>query len=389
VRLAIVASHAIYYQVPIWRELSARAGLAVKAFYASDMGIRDYYEPDFAKFIRCDMPLLDGYQHAFLPNRPLQWLNWRYQFRCPSIYDELRGGGYDAILVVGKEYAYYLDAIRAANRLRIPVLYRAEWPVSRGGKLYTWIAEKHRALVYSRIDAFLCIGSRQFDFYGKYGVPREKMFWSPYCVDNTYFRMQAESLSGRRAELRRACGFTEGMRVIAFCGKLVDLKRPFDILHALGMLRDKDRYGALFIGTGPLQADVESVAKACGLRNVVVTGFVNLSGLARHYILADCLVLPSLRDNWGLVVNEAMNFGLPVIVSDRVGCAPDLVKDNGYVYPMGDVQALSRSLERVFATEDSAKDLGRRSLAIVDRFSVQAAADGIEQALRSDVVFHR
>jgi glycosyltransferase involved in cell wall biosynthesis len=116
---------------------------------------------------------------------------------------------------------------------------------------------------------------------------------------------------------------------------------------------------------------------------VVITGFVNQSGMGRYYAAADVLVLPSSHEPWGLVLNEGMCFGLPVIASDAVGAAPDLVRsgENGFVYPVGDVTALAAALRRLLADPAGRAAMGARSREIVGRFSYDADVDGILAAL--------
>ena len=383
-RLAVVTSHPILCQIPIWRTLARHPDVEVKVFYATNPGIRPYDAGFGGIRVKWDVPLLGGYNHEILENRPLEWLNWRFRYRCPGIRQVLREGDFDSLLVVGKEFAYYLDAMRTARKLGVPILYRAVTPQPKSASMSRVLAAWHRRRVYSHVSAFLCVGQTQYDFYGRYGIPREKMFWSPYCVDNSFFRAEAEKWGARRDETRRELGFGPETRVVAFAGKFIPVKRPLDLVEAFARLAERERYGLLFVGDGPLKGDIEGLSARHGLSNVALAGFRNQTEIGAMYAAADCLVLPSAHETWGLVVNEAMNFGLPVIVSDQVGCGPDLVRpgQNGYVPPKGDVEALARAIERVFASEDRRRQMGERSLAIVEGYSVAAAVKGIVKAFQ-------
>lgn len=353
----------------------------MEVFYASQGGaIEAVFDKDFNRPVRWDVDLLSGYCHRFLENRPWAWLNWRFQYRCPGVKDALASGRFDALLLLGKEYPFYLDAFHGALEKGIPVLYRADTPPPKRG-LLRWLADKHRRFFYQKVAAFGCVGKEQYHYYTAYGVAREKMFWTPYCVDNRFFAQARQT--ALREQIRGQLGFLPAQRVLLFCGKLIPLKRFIDVIQAFAKLRERERYGLLVIGDGPLRAEWEERVRQERLRGVQFVGFKNQSELPAFYGAGDCLIVPSSRETWGLVVNEAMNLGLPIIASDQVGCGPDLVRagENGYVYPVGDTQALAERIDTLFASEETRSAMGERSRQIVDEYSVEANVQGIWKAL--------
>jgi glycosyltransferase involved in cell wall biosynthesis len=149
--------------------------------------------------------------------------------------------------------------------------------------------------------------------------------------------------------------------VILFSGKLIPRKRPMDLLRAYaGLVEERVAAGLLFIGEGELRPVLEQFAREQGLTQVKIAGFQNQTQLPRYYAVGDVFVLPSEFDPWGLVVNEAMLFSIPVIVSDRVGAGPDLVQDNewGYTYPVGDVMRLRSLLKQLVLNTDLRQRMG-------------------------------
>ena len=103
--------------------------------------------------------------------------------------------------------------------------------------------------------------------------------------------------------------------------------------------------------------------------NVVFAGFKNQTELPEFYTVSDLFVLPSgFGETWGLVVNEAMCFRLPVIVSDAVGCSSDLIRDNGFIFPLGDVEKLSECINKVYL-ENKDNRLGKKSFEIIQGYS--------------------
>ena len=134
-----------------------------------------------------------------------------------------------------------------------------------------------------------------------------------------------------------------------------------------------------------MRAEAERYAAAHKLDLVRFCGFLNQTELPKAYVAADAFVLPSSYEPWGLVVNEAMCFGLPVIVSDRVGAAPDLVHkgSNGYIYPSGDVDALAASLAAVVRDPELCRRMGRQSKSLISSWGIDQTAAGVVDALTS------
>ena len=202
--------------------------------------------------------------------------------------------------------------------------------------------------LFRHISAFLYIGEENKKFYEFYGVPEGKLFFAPYAVDNNRFMAAAKELRIRNQELRKRLSIKREAVVILFVGKLIEKKRPFDLLKAYELLSKtqnlKTKIYLVFVGDGALRPELEKYVQEHNLKNVIFAGFKNQTELPEYYALSDFFVLPSgVGETWGLAVNEAMCFGLPIIVSDIVGCGPDLIKngENGYIFPFGNVEKLS------------------------------------------------
>jgi glycosyltransferase involved in cell wall biosynthesis len=245
------------------------------------------------------------------------------------------------------------------------------------------------AAAFARIAAVLVIGTRNRDYYRAFGVPDEKFYWAPYGVDNSWFALSEPARSLARARVRRTLGVSDDTIVFASSAKLIARKRPEDLVDAVAAVRRGGaKVHALFIGDGEERSSIERRAKDAAIADAVsISGFVNQTELPAWYAAADTLVLPSdSRETWGLVVNEAMAGGLPVIVSDAAGCASDLVDEgvNGFTYPCGDVPVLADRLSRLVALGAAGRHtFGERSSAIVARFSVDVAATATATAVEA------
>jgi glycosyltransferase involved in cell wall biosynthesis len=209
------------------------------------------------------------------------------------------------------------------------------------------------------------------------------MFRAPYSVDNAFFRGEGARLAPHREEIRRSFGITDAHPVVLFAGKLIPKKQPLRLLDAFASVRAGRPCSLLIAGDGPLRSAMESAVRRQAIPDVHIAGFLNQHELPRAYVAADVFALPSnLHETWGLVVNEAMNFGLPVVVSDRVGCADDLVQqgENGMVVHHDDTAALARSIASLVDDEGLRRRFGAASRARVARYSIEATANGIVAA---------
>jgi glycosyltransferase involved in cell wall biosynthesis len=233
-------------------------------------------------------------------------------------------------------------------------------------------------------SAFLTIGQSNAEFYRSHGISETQMFPGRYCVDNERFSTAADRLRPRCRELRSAWGIAPDTCVFLYCGKFIPKKHPLTLVRGAAAACSRGaRLHLLLVGDGELREACELFAKA---RKIPATfaGFLNQSRLPEAYVAADCLVLPSdTGETWGLVVNEAMTCGLPAIVSDQVGCGPDLISDGetGAVFPCGDEQKLGDVLSQFAADRKALEQMGSAARERVAGYSIQALTEGTVQAL--------
>ena len=231
------------------------------------------------------------------------------------------------------------------------------------------------------IDFFFYIGNQNKIFYQYFKIKDNQLFYAPYAVDNERF-MSATNLSdAERLALKQELKIPEQSRIVLFTGKFYSVKRPLDLLEAIKSLNQPDLY-LVMVGDGILRPEMEEFIKTHNLTNVCITGFVNQTQIPAYYALADVLVLCSETETWGLSVNEAMCASLPIIVSNTVGCADDLVQNgvNGFIFEMGNVAQLSNAIKKV--TEDKKFKLGagKKSSEIIQNFTYQKVVDNILKA---------
>lgn len=381
-RLGVLATHPIQYHAPLYRALAARLDLEV--FFAYEQTAQGQAQAGFGVAFEWDVPLLDGYRYRFLKNVAAEPNTGTFRgCSTPEIADIIARGRFDAFLVNGWYNRSYWQAIRACWRTGTPVMVRGD---SHLGTPRSWPKQAAKTIVYRafipRFDAYLVVGQRAREYYLAYGAKEERMHFVPHFVDNARFREAAEVLRQDREGLRAGHGFGAGETVYLFAGKFIQEKRPLDFVEAIAKAAQVEpgTVGAM-VGDGPLRPQIEEAIMRTGAP-VRLLGFFNQSRMPEAYVLADALVLSSASETWGLVVNEAMACGLPAVVSDAVGCAPDLIEPGltGYTYPEGEVQALAERLLRLRPVlgSDAVAGALRDRMAV---YSLDTAVEGVLEAL--------
>lgn len=386
-RLAVVNSHPIQYFAPLYAFLNRDPALEVTALYCSDFSLRGAIDPGFKQEVSWDVDLLSGYHAVFLGEAAKQRTPGGFwSLVCPQVWAEIRSAKYDAVLLHGYSYAVNILALLAAKTMGLPVLMRSETHLGlQRPKWKRWVRDSVLSIAYRLVDGFLAIGTANRAYYRALGVPDEKIFDVPYTVDNDRFMSAAALTPAHRAEVRQKYALPADKPVVLFASKFMHRKHPDDVIRAMASLGNKGMVATLLmVGTGEMEQDLRELSRSLGMKNVVFGGFINQSELPRVYAASDIFVLPSENEPWGLIVNEVMCSGLPVVVAEDVGCVPDLVKDgvNGYHMKAGDIDTLMAALEKLLADPQLRQRMGAASLSIINAWNYEQCRQGITAALR-------
>jgi len=383
-KVGFLISHPIQYNAPVFRELARQPGIALTVIYCCAHGLTEGRDRGFGLRFRWDVPLLEGYRCRFLrdvlgdgaaPRPPFRPLNL-------GVVGELLRERYDVLVVHGYAYLTCWLAFASARLCGSIVLVRGESNLLRKRsapkRAAKWLSM--RALT-RLVHGYVAVGTESRRYAEAYGLPPRRVFFSPYCADNEFFARRVL----HRRRVRARLGVRERTVLFAFVGKLRPRKAPMDLLLAFERAAVGEAAALMFVGNGVQRHQLERYARRRGLKGVRFVGFVNQSCLPDYYAAADVLVLPSLAEPWGLVVNEAMASGCAVVVSDACGCAADLVRTgvNGCVFPAGDVARLADSLRHLAGDPDRVRAMGRESRRIIEGWSPRACAARIAEAART------
>jgi glycosyltransferase involved in cell wall biosynthesis len=382
-RLAHLVSHPVQYLVPIYREISKNPEIDFTVYFYSDSSLGKHFDAEFGREFEWSTSLLGGYKHKFLPstkgnaiNSAFAWPNW-------DLLAEVIRQKYDVIWVNSYIGSNAVLARLALFGSRTPIFFRDDTNLLSPRPLWKRVLKTILLRNFLRGAWALYVGQQSRQYWESYGVPTKRLFFAPHCVDNDFWSSKARELAASRQSIRRSFGITDDAPVILFCGKFIAKKQPLLLLSAFSAIRKETPCWLLMVGDGQLRGEVERQIRESGIEGAILPGFLNQNELPRAYTAADIFVLPSaFYETWGLVVNEAMNFSLPIVVSDKVGCSNDLVKDgwNGFSFAHADEAQLVRYLRRLVADAAMRREFGANSATLVASYSVAACADGIVQA---------
>ena len=414
IRVGLVAQHPIHYHLPLYRALDADPEVELEVLYAQKASSSSGYDPEVSAVVDWGLPMFEGYRYELFPNlSPRRDGAGFWKFVNPGLIRRVLAGPHDAIYVHGHNHFTHVAAIAAARLGGKRVIVRT---ISNNLGERPAHVRLIRRLLYRALHrlahVLLHTGEHNRRFFEDFGARPRQLVHAPHVVDNARFDAERARLAPRRGALKEAFGIGADRKVVLWCGKFRAIKQPLMLVDAFLDAALGDEWVLLMVGEGALREACEARAVERGAAaergaatgrdaaagrdaatgrgatagrsagRVVFAGFLDQNEVGRGYAVADVMVLPSIHETWGLVVNEAMNFGCPVIVSDRVGCAPDLVAGKcGLVFPHDRPEALVAALRRMAGDDDFRARCRARARAVIAAWSVREYLAGMRRAL--------
>jgi len=384
--LAVIETHPVQYHAPVYRAVEQQLGIDVTAIYGSDFSVAGHLDPEFGATFSWDTDLLEGYRSEFLSRVATRGARNDQEVSARGLVKALNAAKPTALMLIGYSPAFYRAACFAGIRSGVPLLFRGETTDHAVSRSWWKVRVRDVALqtLYRRCARLLYVGQRSAQHFERLGFQRSSLVFSPYCVDVSVFECDESARERFRPPMRQKLGIRPDDFVVLFSGKLSPRKGPDLLVGALKKLpaNVRERIFLLVVGDGGLRAKLEAAVAGEPSVPAHFAGFKNQRELSPYFHASDALVLPSRHgETWGLVVNEALHHGLPAIVSDAVGCAPDLIETEktGLSFTAGRVDELAGALERAFPWQNDA--LARAACrAKVATYSVSRAAEGIARA---------
>jgi glycosyltransferase involved in cell wall biosynthesis len=387
-KVALLAPSPIPFKVPLYRRIAAAEGIDLTVMYACSMGVRPA-TAGYTEDVVWDTELLDGYAAKFLSaaDRTAPVAASVTELINPDVIPWLVRGRFDVLWSDGYSWITNQMAILTQRARRMGVVMRDEQTLLHPrGLIKTVLKEVALRSLFSTLDAAVYISAENRRWLEHYGIPPEHLFWCPYGADTDHFSAEAARLRDQRDALRARFGFSpEDGPIVVSVSRLAEAKQPQMLIEAFRRVRAKHRCGLLLVGSGPLEDELRDWVAREQIPDVRLTGFLNQSEVTGAYAAGDAFALLSAwNETFGVAVAEAMHFGLPLILSDKVGSAPDLLGDgsNGFIVPRDDVDRASQAIEALVADPDMRRRFGEASVSRVNARGLNQATEGAVRAIR-------
>ncbi len=333
-KIAIITSHPIQYNAPLFELLSKESKIDLKVFYTwGEDAIKEKFDPDFQQNIKWDIPLLEGYKFQFLNNTSKDPGSHHFKgIINPDLNQEIEKWGADIVWVWGWAFDSHLKALRYFKGKK-EVWFRGDSTLldePKGVNFKKILRRVFLTWVYRYVDKAFYVGTQNKAYFLKHGLKEKQLVYSPHAIDNERFADLRGEFTQQAKNWRKELGITEDQKVILFSGKLETKKNPFFLINLAKEL-PLNEFKFVFVGSGPLEHDLKKHAT----ENCIFLGFQNQKMMPIVYRLADVFVLPSIGpgETWGLAINEALACGIPVIASDKCGGVVDLINsETGFIY---------------------------------------------------------
>lgn len=388
-KLAIITTHPIQYNAPFFRLLAQEKDICLKVFYTWGEGAIKKHDPGFNRIIEWDLPLLEGYEHVFVRNaakKPGSHHFWGID--NPTLITELESWQPAAILVYGWAFRSHLALIRHFYG-RIPVFFRGDSTlIDHRHPLQAWLRRCFLRWVYKNVDLAFYPGLQSRDYFLAHGLRPDQLAWMPHAIDNERFGSEAVICEAERQQKRTSLGIKQEDLIFLYAGKL-EAKKNVALLIDVFRKANLSNAHLLIVGNGSLEQELKK--RSAGHTNISFQPFQNQSAMPGFLVLADVSVLPSKQnETWGLILNEAMACGKPVLASEACGAAADLVVEgiNGYCFRNNDQDDLVNKMRILAQNREALKQMGVNARERIKAWSFQKNVEVVKEQM-SRISKHR
>ncbi|MBI5924581.1 MAG: glycosyltransferase family 4 protein [Aquabacterium sp.] len=390
-RILIFDSHPVQYKAPVYQAMQALHPDSFEVIYATDVSVRQgHVDREFGKEVAWDTPLLSGYRYRVLHNERGVPLSSPASLTGRGIFKLLRTERPAAVMLTQARYWFDHTAYLSALALRIPILIRQETQddmyAGQRSPLKEVVRKTAYRLLYAPARHAFAFGQLNHAHLTRHGVPDQRISHARFSVPNPLSGWRDEQRWSARRALRDSMGLSDEHIVLGFFGKLIDKKNPELLFECLPHLPQavRARLHIMVVGAGELQERVARLAADALQRHGVTCsfmGFINQSKLPDYYLAADIVALPSRRmgEAWGLVINEALQAGCGVVMSDAVGCMAEFGQlERVRVIPVGSAAGLASAIDALAPYRRNFHWASSH----MQRYSSEAAAQAIQAVFK-------
>jgi len=385
IKLYYFAPHPIQYNIGIFKKLEKSNDIDFKVIFEDDMGVKPVYVKEFKKEIKWDIDLLSGYKYQFLKNYSLNNTGGFFGRINPNIISILFKNRPNVIILHGYVYLSDWMVLFISKILKIKIIFRGEATLRATENTPTLKQKLKKLFLNYWLKAcdtvmYSCSGNKEYWKY--YGVNESKLVSLPCAVDNIFFQNENKKYVKIKDSIKEQLNIDNDDFIVLFSARFTSRKRPLDLIRAISKI-DHSNIIILFVGDGLERKNMEDEVKKHNIK-AIFTGFINQTEISKYYTISDLDIVISDYDPSPKAMNEAMNFKLPIIVTDIVGTANDLVEDgeNGFIVKVGDIDLISQKIDFLNKNRGIAKEMGKESLKIVNEWTFEKDVYWIEEAVK-------
>jgi len=383
-RLAIITTHPIQYNAPLFAMLSKRRTIEIKIFYTWGSAVKENkYDPGFGEVIEWDLPLLEDYEQCFVENTAKD--PGSHQFKGivnPSLIKDIESWKADVILVFGWAFHSHLKCLRYFHG-KMPVLFRGDSTLLDEHKgIKQFLRRLFLTWMYFHVDFALFVGKNNKQYFIAHGLKAAQLVHAPHATDNERFAEPNDLYEREALFIRQTLGVTETDLLLLFAGKFEAKKNPLYLLKLLTAIPDR-RLKILFVGSGVLLPKIKAASEKDP--RILLMDFQNQQRMPIIYRIADLFILPSSGpgETWGLALNEAMASGRAIAATNKVGGSADLIDPaiNGLVIDPTNDKDFITFIELALDDKTPLKEMGRQSRKKIQSFTFNCIAQVIEETV--------
>jgi glycosyltransferase involved in cell wall biosynthesis len=381
-KIAYITSLPTPYRTPLLERISKWPDVELKTFYCSVSAPSRDWELNLGKTSEFS-EILSG----ITINVPFSNIETKIN---PSIWRKLKDGRFDVLIISGYNNLTMIIATLWSLSHNIPYILNSESQFLNKRKFWKNILKSFLVKpIISKASAYLPTGKFAEEYFIHYGAEPAKIFYFPNSPDVDFFIRESDKWKKNKQELKNKMGIEKEFTIL-YIGRLIKIKGLFTLLKAFKTVkRNFNNVSLLLAGNGVLKKDLEEFALNNEIKDVCFPGFIQPEDLPKYYACSDIFILPSVKEAWGVVVNEAMASGLPVVLSDKVGARGNLLEEgeNGFCFESGNHDVLARILNSMLLNPEGLTKMGKRSREIIKKHDYSYCEENLKNALK--VVFSR
>ncbi|MEQ8909265.1 MAG: glycosyltransferase family 4 protein [Vicingaceae bacterium] len=385
-KIKVIVSHPIQYHAVLWRNMAELDEVDFEVFFCSDHGQKISVDKDFGLAFKWDIPLKKGYKSKTFKNYGFG--NGFFKYINPGLIISIFFSRSQIVYFHGVSnftayFSFWISKFKGAKTIVRNIAHLLDFSNTKGIRFA--LKDFIFGSIFRKASVCLYIGKHNKDFYKFFGVKESRLKHAPHLVDNQFFQERKLSLIESQ-KFKADLGIKQDEVVLLFCGKLIAKKQPDMLLEAYLKSDLNVKSTLLFVGEGVLRDKLEILAKNIikeENKSVKFLGFKNQSELPAVYCISDILVLPSYhQETWGLVVNEALNFNTTIIVSDNVGCGPELVEGKtGFIFERNSKEKLQEVLERLVNETTLREKYKLNTLSLISNWGIRQFINSIKRII--------